>query len=568
MKGNSSHTAPLRALRFVTGLTLLVTVISASNALAQAVKVSKIAVPNAVNTFPNAVNKAGIVVGYFYNSKNAVVGFAYLGGTQYKVFTAPKSSNFTRIMGINDSTEVVGDFLGTDNFFHGYTLTNGGKTFTQFDVNLGSTSTSLFGVSSNGSLAGATGYNGPNQGFVDIGGTITTFYGSGTDNTYAYAINSSNTAVGQYYDSSNNSHCFSRAASGTITEIVYPGALQTACTGINDAGEISGWYENASGQFYGFTDTNGTLQTNDFIFTGGLSSTGSYVGFYYGPGTSNCNGVSGTTCYGYLATPEPLTITAVQVPKAENTNAFGINDSKVITGYYTNSSGTVHGMMISGKTVTNIDDPNAMTGTTFCQGINAAGQIVGQYTNSSNAGVGFLYSSGSFSDIAFPGAADTFAYGINNSGSITGIYLDSGSVQHGFLYNGSTYSSIDDPNGTGTFVWGINDNGLMTVNYIDAAGLEEADTYNGTAFTNIDVPGALNSFAHQLNKSGNVAMSWTDYYGVFHGAVLQGASYYLFDDYASGTGLRADGINDNNALVGRYLLNSNGEYAGFQATIP
>ena len=40
----------------------------------------------------------------------------------------------------------------------------------------------------------------------------------------------------------------------------------------------------------------------------------------------------------------------------------------------------------------------------------------------------------------------------------------------------------------------------------------------------------------------------------------------MFDD--SGTGLRADGINDNHVLAGRYLLNSNGEYSGFQATIP
>lgn len=117
-------------------------------------------------------------------------------------------------------------------------------------------------------------------------------------------------------------------------------------------------------------------------------------------------------------------------------------------------------------------------------------------------------------------------------------------------------------------MWGINDNGLMTVNYVDANGFEEADTYNGTTFTGIDVPGALSSFAHQLNKSGNIAFSWSDYYGVFHGAVLQNGSYYLFDNYATGNGLRADGINDSNVLVGRFLLNSNGQYSGFQASIP
>lgn len=163
------------------------------------------------------------------------------------------------------------------------------------------------------------------------------------------------------------------------------------------------------------------FQSNDFIFTAGVSSTGSYVGYYYGPGTANCNGLKGSTCYGYLATPQKITLKTVQVPKAENTNTLGINDTDVITGYYTNSSGTLHGMMISGGTVTNIDDPKAQTGTTICQGINAAGETVGQYTNSSNAAEGFLYSTGTYTDIGYPGAADTYAYGINNSGSITGI---------------------------------------------------------------------------------------------------------------------------------------------------
>ena len=45
------------------------------------------------------------------------------------------------------------------------------------------------------------------------------------------------------------SHGYYRSASGTITEIAYPGAAQTSAYGINDAGEITGTYINTSGPF-------------------------------------------------------------------------------------------------------------------------------------------------------------------------------------------------------------------------------------------------------------------------------------------------------------------------------
>jgi hypothetical protein len=560
------------AYRFSVSPVLLFVVVSlsASIAWAQAVKVIKIAAPGAVNTFPIGVNKSNIVVGDFVNASSATVGFAYLGGTTFKTFSAPKSSNYTRILGINDSNVVVGDFFGTDGFYHGYIIKNDGKKYSQYDIDKGVNNTSIFAINKPGSFAGVSAPPGsPEEAFVNINVKVTMFYGSGTDSTYALGINSSNVVVGQYFDSTGNSHGFSRDASGTITEVAYPGALQTDCTGINDAGEIVGWYENANKEYYGFTDINGTFQTNDFVFSSGVSSTGSYVGYYYAPGTANCDGVTNTTCYGYLATPQSDTLTLVQVENAESTDTFGINDSNLISGFYINSTGTVHGMILSGSTVTNIDDPKAQTGTTFCEGINSAGDTVGQYTNSANAASGFLYSNGIYSDIFYPGGVDTYAYGINDSGTITGIYIDTSNVQHGFVYNGSTYSTpINYPGGTNTFVWGINDSGLMTVDYVDTYGFGEAATHNGSKYTSIDVPGALSSDAHQINKSGNVVFSWSDFYGNYHGALLKDGAYYLLDDYANGTGLRADGINDSNVVVGRVVLNSTNQYSGFQLTIP
>ncbi len=48
-----------------------------------------------------------------------------------------------------------------------------------------------------------------------------------------------------------------------ITTIDFPGSTFTNVTGINDAGEIFGYYLDADGQLHSFVDSGGTLTTID-----------------------------------------------------------------------------------------------------------------------------------------------------------------------------------------------------------------------------------------------------------------------------------------------------------------
>jgi uncharacterized membrane protein len=76
--------------------------------------------------------------------------------------------------------------------------------------------------------------------------------------------------------------------------------------------------------------------------------------------------------------------TTLDVPGADATFAFGINDAGQITGNYSNASGN-YGFVYSHGIFTTIEgEPqSAAFGGTLASGINDAGQIVGYYSNAS-----------------------------------------------------------------------------------------------------------------------------------------------------------------------------------------
>src|SRR5713101_1258885 len=81
-------------------------------------------------------------------------------------------------------------------------------------------------------------------------------------------------------------------------------------------------------------------------------------------------------------------------------------------------------------TWTTIDVPGANATGVFR--INNLGQMVGFYDDALNATHGFLLSGGTFTTIDFPGGTNSAASGINDSGQIVGSY-HLGSPVRGFL---------------------------------------------------------------------------------------------------------------------------------------
>jgi hypothetical protein len=110
-------------------------------------------VPEATNslvgTYPTGINDAGLVVGYYEDSKKAYHGFLKSGST-ITSFDVP-GGNYTIPGTVNNNGDVVG-YYGLGSVSHGFVLHAGG--FVTVDVP-GATSTYIYGNNNRGQLTGS-----------------------------------------------------------------------------------------------------------------------------------------------------------------------------------------------------------------------------------------------------------------------------------------------------------------------------------------------------------------------------------------------------------------------------
>jgi probable HAF family extracellular repeat protein len=209
------------------------------------------------------------------------------------------------------------------------------------------------------------------------------------------------------------------------------------------------------------------------------------------------------------------------------TEAFGINDSGQIVGFFFDAGNTTtHGFLDTGGSFTVIDAPGASS--THAYKINDSGQIVGWFQDALGAHA-FVDTGGSFTTINAPGATNTYAYGINDSGQIVGYFVDAlGS--HGFVDTGGSFTTLP---GVAT---GINNSGQI-------AGSFGLDT--GGSFTAINVPGASSTSASGINNSGQIVGSFN-----FSMGFLDIGGSFTTIDVPGFCCTSAQGINDNGQIVG------------------
>jgi hypothetical protein len=317
-------------------------------------------------TYPQAINPAGVITGYYYDAGGVPHGFLRARNGTFPSFD-PKGSLAalagpggaplgSRAFGINPALAITGyyyDMFGTPHCF----LRTPDGTFTNVDPPGSLQSYDLYPIVINPAGAITANYfdgnTGSTRGFVRApGGAFTPFDGPGSqgssNGTVPQAINPAGAITGWYQDGTNfyAFHGFLRdPTNGNITPFDPPDASNTPYTqpyGINLAGTITGWYQQIYGQ---------------------------------------------SSPRGFLRAPDGTTITFDYSPTNQGTFAFAINTAGTITGnYFANNQ--YHGFLRGGNGHFTSFDPHGSTGTSP-SAINTAGAITGNYTDA-NGTHGFL----------------------------------------------------------------------------------------------------------------------------------------------------------------------------------
>jgi hypothetical protein len=254
----------------------------------------------------------------------------------------PTDPTYTQLLGIDNTGTVVG--------FHGAVTA---QAFTLTLPNLytnqnfpGSAQSKAAAINGASSVAGSyVDVGGTTHGYVNIGGTFSTVDQPGTAFNRALGINNANTSVGYSTAPDPSGQIGQKAYSQTggvftdISILLPPTNQNSQAAGINNAGNIVGFYQPTTTTAIGFLDVGNTISTID--------------------------------PFGSLFT-----------------QALGINNAGEIVGFYTDAGGIQHGYIDLGGVFSSFDPPGSVS--TTINGVNNLGQIVGFYTNANQDVIGFV----------------------------------------------------------------------------------------------------------------------------------------------------------------------------------
>ncbi|MGO8970530.1 MAG: hypothetical protein ACLQDQ_13285 [Myxococcaceae bacterium] len=328
-----------------------------------------------------------------------------------------------------------------------------------------------------------------------------------------------------------------------------PDSVYTNPEGINDRGEIAGWYGATNGALRSFLRApDGTFTTfevpGDYNYTlvAGLNQEGAVSGDF-------CDIT--TTCHGFVRAPDGTLTTfdvkgAGTVPPDEVPGAYpgtfpwNINLWGETYGFTQDNNNVFHGFIRAPDgNITTFDikgagtEPFQGTATPFFAGnlytpifaaINAFGVVTGTFGDADYVSHGFVRApGGEITTFDVTGAASTGAYSINLGGEIIGTYTDSAGAYHGFLRrSGGEITTFDVKGASSTLPSTNNLWGAIVGEYFDASGvfhgfLRSADG----SITTFDVPDAASTAGIANNNLGAITGLYWDVNGVQHGFLMQ-----------------------------------------------
>ncbi len=260
----------------------------------------------------------------------------------------------------------------------------------------------------------------------------------------------------------------------------YPGAAQTYPNGVNLT-LIVGYYVSTAPATLGYIQSGRAFITaqptgslDSYLFS--INSNNLAVGgFCYASDTGACGDLS--AAHGYTYDYNSGATTIIDYPGAGTTAAYGINDQGVIVGGYCVIErtgcpldlflGSSHGFMDDNGVFTQLDFPGADETTAF--GINDSGMVVGVYEQGLSIVHAFVLENGQYTDINYPGANWSEATAVNNLGVVVGYYQAANFVVNGFMYYKGQFATVNVP-GHSSAIAGINSKNDLVGTFTDSKG--------------------------------------------------------------------------------------------------
>jgi probable HAF family extracellular repeat protein len=201
-------------------------------------------------------------------------------------------------------------------------------------------------------------------------------------------------------------------------DIDVPGASFTTALGLNDQGDVVGYYRNGR-NVHGFKWKNGQFWVMNY-------------------------------------------------PGSRGTVSSKINDGGDVVGYFFDSNGLPHGFVYRNGQWSRIDFPNSMD--TVALGINSVGDIVGAYDVSQAVTHAFELRNGRFTRVDAPFGQQAELTGINDLGQQTGFAWDDGTngPYFGIVGRDDSFSMLNMPTAQFTLLTGLNNNSMI-VGYFDGS---------------------------------------------------------------------------------------------------
>jgi hypothetical protein len=225
--------------------------------------------------------------------------------------------------------------------------------------------------------------------------------------------------------------------------------------GINNAGLVTGYYEDTNSIFHGFVWHDGEFKTVDYpgaayTLLYGVNNRGEAIG-YYNDGIADHVVTYDVRTGAWAKLPD--------IPDYPLNQGYGINDAGVAIGNAFSSTAAVAWLWDPvRRAYSYLAVPGAAEYTTSPSGLNNFNQVAGYYADADGNYHGFIEQRGNYTIYNAPGATETYPDGINDWGVLQGQWDDANYNAHGFLATTTGYfQSVDYPGSAATAIVGIND---------------------------------------------------------------------------------------------------------------